>query len=100
SLRMSTHIQYFSAVFPGVGCQWVGMAEQISKNEPVFRNELALWSTVLEKDLGWSVESVVTDSKSKDFLDKTEYLIPSIAVTQLALWRLLQSKGISVDAVI
>lgn len=87
-------------VFPGQGSQWVGMARQLYREEPIFRDELAACDEAIRKAAGFSIIGELEKPAETSRLNDTEVAQPALFSIEVALSALLQSWGIVPSAVI
>lgn len=87
-------------VFSGSGAQWVGMANELLEQEPVFREAVLECDRIFAPMAGWSlVEEMKRPAEiSKVFL--TEYGHPILFAIQAALTALLRHYGVVPDSVL
>jgi acyl transferase domain-containing protein len=89
-------------VVPGQGGQWVGMARELMRCEPVFLAALTQCDAAARSLVDWSiVEQIVaepgTDVFQLDRIDVIQPVLVAIAIAYAALWR---SLGVEPDAVV
>ena len=87
-------------VFPGQGSQWLGMAQQLIRDQPVFRAALETCAAAIERETGWALLAELAATKDSSRLDHIDVIQPAlfaIAVALAALWR---SWGFEPDAVV
>lgn len=88
-------------VFPGQGSQWRGMAQQLWKQEPVFRASIERTARVLSRHVKWSlVETLNSDDPNDPRFDQIDVIQPMLFALQVALARLWASWGVKPDAVV
>ncbi len=80
-------------LFSGQGAQYVGMGQELFKQEALVRETFAEASEVLGYDMA---ELCFTENEQ---LNQTEYTQPAILTVSVAFWRLLKAKGFQADAV-
>jgi acyl transferase domain-containing protein len=87
-------------VFSGHGSQWFGMAQELLRTQPVFRQKMAECDAAFRKHTQWSlIDELHTDearSRLND-IDVVQYVLFSVAISLNAVW---QAWGIHPDAVI
>jgi acyl transferase domain-containing protein/NADPH:quinone reductase-like Zn-dependent oxidoreductase/NAD(P)-dependent dehydrogenase (short-subunit alcohol dehydrogenase family)/acyl carrier protein len=87
-------------VFPGQGSQWFGMATQLLREEPVFRNALEECDTAIRNLVGWSVLEHLKDTTDESWQTRIDRIQPAIFSVQVALGRLWQSWDVQPCAVV
>ncbi|MBU3022719.1 ACP S-malonyltransferase [Aestuariibacter sp. A3R04] len=83
-----------ACVFPGQGSQAVGMLKELADSHAIVEQTFAEASDVLGYNL-W--ELVQTDEQGK--LNETHITQPALLTASVAIWRVLQAQGLSVDYV-
>ena len=86
-------------VFSGQGGQWYGMGVQLLKEEAVFCQSMERIDQLIQHRFGWSVLEVLLAENEELRLDEIAVVQPTIFAVQVALCELLQSWGITPDAV-
>ncbi|MEM7350265.1 MAG: amino acid adenylation domain-containing protein [Acidobacteriota bacterium] len=102
-------------LFPGQGAQYVGMAADLYRDEPVFRQVVDHCAGVLEGSLRLDLRQVIWPAEpngpegsngpegptraAADQLRQTRIAQPALFVIELAIARLLQSWGVEPEAV-
>ncbi|XP_045200786.2 narbonolide/10-deoxymethynolide synthase PikA2, modules 3 and 4-like [Mercenaria mercenaria] len=95
-LETPKKVQYIF-VFCGVGTAWKGMCQEMMETQPAFRSTVAAIDNILEPLAGWRM--------ADKFSQHTDYSDPflnhvAIFCTQVALFKLWQSWGISPKVII
>ena len=86
-------------VFPGQGAQWIGMARNLMKQEPVFKQSLETFNRILPKYVDWDLFDVLNrDDEQK--LNELDVVQPVLVAVGIALAELWQCKGVVPDGVI
>lgn len=85
-------------VFSGQGSQYPGMAHDLYRRWPVFRQSIDQCAEYLQKSLPMPLQQLLFDSSDAQ-LQQTCYAQPAIFAVDYALFRLWQSWGIEPDAV-
>ncbi|NJA07917.1 SDR family NAD(P)-dependent oxidoreductase [Methylococcaceae bacterium WWC4] len=85
-------------VFSGQGSQYPGMAQDLYRRWPVFRQTIDQCAEYLQKSLPIPLQQLLFDSSDAQ-LQQTCYAQPAIFAVDYALFRLWQSWGIEPDAV-
>lgn len=86
-------------IFPGQGAQWIGMALQLLKQEPIFKKTLEAFNDVLKKYADWDLFEIL-NANDESKLNELDIVQPTLVAIGIALSKLWQSKGIMPDAVI
>ncbi|MBU2976714.1 ACP S-malonyltransferase [Alteromonas sp. C1M14] len=81
-----------ACVFPGQGSQSVGMLKELAESYNEVADTFAEASEVLGYDL-WALVQQDEDGK----LNETHITQPALLTASVAVWRILQSKGVEVD---
>ena len=81
-----------ACIFPGQGSQSVGMLKELAESYQEITDTFAQASDVLGYDL-WDV--VQNDQSGK--LNETQVTQPALLTASVAIWRVLQAKGLNVD---
>ncbi|HEX3647191.1 MAG TPA: SDR family NAD(P)-dependent oxidoreductase [Pseudonocardiaceae bacterium] len=89
-------------LFSGQGAQYAGMAAQLHRTEPVFRDTVDECGALLRDDLGFDLREVLfaTDDDAPDRLRRTEITQPALFVVGYALAQLWQSWGVRPDGLV
>ena len=87
-------------VLTGMGPQHWKMGQELYATEPVFRKEVERCDVIFKDHAGWSIKEEMLKSESESKMSRTEIAQPANFVIQVALTRLLESKGIVPDAVV
>ncbi len=87
-------------VFPGQGAQWPGMATQLLKRSPVFRERVEECAEALAPHVDWSLMDVLLDEDGLGLLDRVDVVQPVLFAMMVSLARLWQACGVRPDAVV
>lgn len=87
-------------VFPGQGCQWQGMANQLLEKEPVFSRAIDACDEAFSKHIDWSIRAVLLGREEGRSLDQVEVVKPVLFSMYVALARVWQNCGVMPDAVV
>lgn len=89
-------------LFSGQGSQHFQMGKELYLSEPVFKQSLLDLDNIVKRLFGYSVISVMYDSKytKSDKFSDIRYTHPAIVMIEFALSKLLISKGIKPDLVV
>ncbi|GAA2124628.1 type I polyketide synthase [Actinomadura napierensis] len=83
-------------VFPGQGAQWRGMALDLLRESPVFRERMAECERALAAHCDWSLRDVLEN----DPLDRVDVVQPALFAVMVSLARLWESAGVRPAAVV
>ncbi|GGU09531.1 type I polyketide synthase [Actinomadura citrea] len=83
-------------VFPGQGAQWRGMALELLRESPVFRERMAECERALSEHCDWSLADVLEN----DPLDRVDVVQPALFAVMVSLARLWESAGVRPGAVV
>ncbi|MFG2905898.1 type I polyketide synthase [Kitasatospora sp. NPDC048286] len=86
-------------VFPGQGSQWLGMAQGLLADEPVFRSRMEECAKALAPHVDWELLDVVAgeDGGWMERVDVVQPVLFAVMVSLAALWR---SYGVEPSAVV
>ena len=89
-------------VIPGQGGQWIGMARELMRSEPVFLAALNQCDDAIGTIVDWSIVKQLaaepgTDAFELDRIDVIQPVLVAVAIAYAALWR---SLGVEPDAVV
>lgn len=91
-------------MFPGVGSQYLGMAAELYRTEPVFRTEFDACADAFLPHIGLDIRTLVypavADQAARELLSTITYAQSATFAVELALARLLMSWGIRPSAMI
>jgi phthiocerol/phenolphthiocerol synthesis type-I polyketide synthase C len=84
-------------IFPGQGGQWVGMAHQLWREEPVFRDAVESAAAACAPYIDWDFKAALLADAPETRIEVVQPLLFGIAIGLAALW---ESVGIVPDAVV
>ncbi len=92
-------------MFPGMGTQYVNMAHELYRDEPLFREELDRSYTVIEPLLGYDPREVLFPSEDKleaatSLFKDADFFSPVLFAVEYALAKLLMAWGVRPHAMI
>jgi acyl transferase domain-containing protein/surfactin synthase thioesterase subunit/aryl carrier-like protein len=88
-------------MFPGQGPQSAGMASDLYRTQPVFRDAMDHCAALAEPHLERGLLEVIFAADTDDALvNRTDYTQPALFAVEYALAQLLKSWGVAPDAVI
>ncbi|MBS4730477.1 SDR family NAD(P)-dependent oxidoreductase [Mycobacterium sp. SM1] len=87
-------------VFPGQGCQWLGMGVELLECAPVFAERLEECARAFEEFVDWSLLEVLRGAPGAPGLDRVDVVQPALFAVMVALAGLWESIGVRPDAVI
>jgi acyl transferase domain-containing protein/NADP-dependent 3-hydroxy acid dehydrogenase YdfG/acyl carrier protein len=87
-------------VFPGQGSQWTGMAAELARTSPVFRDRLDECAAALRPHTGWSAVDVVLSAPQAPSLDRVDVVQPALFAVMVSLAEVWRSMGVVPDAVV
>ncbi|MFG2895403.1 SDR family NAD(P)-dependent oxidoreductase, partial [Streptomyces sp. NPDC048248] len=87
-------------VFPGQGSQWLGMAQELWQDSPVFAAQLRACADALRPFLDWSLLDVLLGEPDAPSLDRIDVIQPALFSVMVSLAAVWQSYGIKPAAVI
>jgi acyl transferase domain-containing protein len=87
-------------VFPGQGSQWRGMATQLLRTAPVFRERIEDCARAFEPFTDWSLLDVLRGQASDEVAERVDVIQPVLFAVMVALAALWESFGVRPDAVV
>ncbi|ETZ22625.1 type I polyketide synthase [Pedobacter sp. V48] len=85
--------------FPGQGAQYLNMAADLYKDEPIFREAVDHCSEILKQYIDLDIKEIIftnsVDEKAEQLLKETRYTQPALFVIEYALARLWMNWGIT-----
>ncbi|QFZ19215.1 type I polyketide synthase [Saccharothrix syringae] len=87
-------------VYPGQGSQWVGMARELFRDSPVFREALLACAAALAPHTDWSLVDVVEGAPGAPPFDRVDVVQPALFAVMVSLTRLWESFGVRPAAVV
>jgi len=88
-----------AAVFPGQGSQWPGMGKELYAKEQVFRKAIDDCEQAYHKHVSWKLTEELFKTNG-EALGTIDIIQPAIVAIEVATAKLLQSWGLTFDAVI
>ncbi|WP_370682725.1 SDR family NAD(P)-dependent oxidoreductase [Streptomyces lydicamycinicus] len=73
-------------VFPGQGSQWLGMADQLLANSPVFAGRMAECGAALSEFVSWDLMAVLSDEDALARVDVVQPVLWAVMVSLAAVW--------------
>ncbi len=87
-------------VFPGQGSQWLGMGQELYKEEPVFKQAIDDCEKAFEPYTNWSLVEQLYASEEDSRLNEINVIQPMLFAMQISLARLWIAFGIKPRAVV
>ncbi|MCR8580069.1 acyltransferase domain-containing protein, partial [Streptomyces sp. Isolate_219] len=73
-------------VFPGQGSQWLGMADELLANSPVFASRMAECGAALSEFVSWKLDEVLSDEDMLARVDVVQPVLWAVMVSLAAVW--------------
>ncbi|WP_414507079.1 SDR family NAD(P)-dependent oxidoreductase [Streptomyces sp. NEAU-L66] len=73
-------------VFPGQGSQWLGMADELQANSPVFAGRMAECGEALSEFVSWKLDEVLSDEDMLARVDVVQPVLWAVMVSLAAVW--------------
>ncbi|AZS70419.1 polyketide synthase [Streptomyces lydicus] len=73
-------------VFPGQGSQWLGMADELLANSPVFAGRMAECGAALSEFVSWKLDEVLSDEDMLARVDVVQPVLWAVMVSLAAVW--------------
>ncbi|WP_327158258.1 type I polyketide synthase [Streptomyces tubercidicus] len=73
-------------VFPGQGSQWLGMADQLLADSPVFAGRMAECGVALSEFVSWKLDEVLSDEDMLARVDVVQPVLWAVMVSLAAVW--------------
>nr|WSX19094.1 type I polyketide synthase [Streptomyces tubercidicus] len=73
-------------VFPGQGSQWLGMADQLLADSPVFAGRMAECGVALSEFVSWDLMAVLSDEDLLARVDVVQPVLWAVMVSLAAVW--------------
>ncbi|MER5352643.1 SDR family NAD(P)-dependent oxidoreductase, partial [Kitasatospora sp. NPDC002551] len=87
-------------VFPGQGSQWLGMAQQLWQDSPVFAGQLRACAEAFEPFIDWSLLGVLHDEPDAPSLERIDVIQPTLFAVMVSLAAVWRSYGVEPAAVV
>ncbi|MER7706930.1 type I polyketide synthase, partial [Kitasatospora sp. NPDC097605] len=87
-------------VFPGQGSQWIGMAQELWRDSPVFAEQLRACADAFRPFIDWSLMDVLHDEPDAPSLERIDVIQPTLFAVMVSLAAVWRSYGIEPAAVI
>ncbi|WP_278194274.1 type I polyketide synthase [Streptomyces sp. AN091965] len=87
-------------VFPGQGAQWEGMAADLYRDSPVFRDRLRACAAAVAPHVDFSLVDVVCGAEGAAPLDRVDVVQPALWAMMISLAELWRSHGVEPGAVV
>ncbi|WJV51128.1 type I polyketide synthase [Streptomyces flavofungini] len=87
-------------VFPGQGSQWPGMAAELMRTAPVFRESIEACADRLAPHVDWSLTKVLRGESGAPTLERVDVVQPALFAVMVSLAALWRSYGVEPAAVV
>ncbi len=86
--------------FPGQGSQWLGMAQELLADSPLFGEWIAKCEAALEPHLDFAIGDVLRAAPGAPSIERIEVVQPALFAVMVSLAELWRSHGVGAAAVI
>jgi acyl transferase domain-containing protein/NADPH:quinone reductase-like Zn-dependent oxidoreductase/acyl carrier protein len=87
-------------VCPGQGSQWDGMARELLRENPVFREALTRCDQAIAAETGWGLIERLEGPDAKSFLKQIDFIQPALFAMSVALAAVWMDAGVTPGAVV
>ncbi|MFJ8743085.1 type I polyketide synthase [Embleya sp. NPDC127516] len=87
-------------VFPGQGSQWPGMATELIRSSPVFRESIDACADCIAPHVDWSPTKVLRGEADPSILDRVDVVQPALFAVMVSLAAVWRSFGVEPAAVV
>ncbi len=87
-------------VAPGQGSQWDGMARDLLRNNPAFRESFTICDRAIAAETGWSLIERLASPEASSFLTHIDFIQPALFAMSVALAAVWRAAGVTPGAVV
>ncbi|HEY1768311.1 MAG TPA: SDR family NAD(P)-dependent oxidoreductase [Terracidiphilus sp.] len=87
-------------VAPGQGSQWDGMARELLRDNPAFRESFTVCDRAIAAETGWSLIERLESPEASNFLTQIDFIQPALFAMSVALAAVWRSAGVTPGAVV